>query len=105
MGQRYRRPPTPPLGRGPLCGSSRLGTLAQMSRCVREGRRLRRAVGTLAVAAALVALTACVDEPTREAGSSEVSVAGEQLTRVDPATDGRFVVGVLLAQSGPLAAA
>jgi len=51
------------------------------------------------------ALTACVDEPRGDAGSPSVTVAGTHLTRDDPATDGRTVIGVLLAQTGPLAAA
>jgi ABC-type branched-subunit amino acid transport system substrate-binding protein len=48
--------------------------------------------------------TACVDEPP-PSGAPDATVAGRVLTRVDPATDGRFVVGVLVAQTGPLAAA
>jgi ABC-type branched-subunit amino acid transport system substrate-binding protein len=45
----------------------------------------------------------CADEPTPKA--AEVTVAGKRLTRADPATDGRFVIGVLVAQTGQLAAA
>jgi ABC-type branched-subunit amino acid transport system substrate-binding protein len=49
-------------------------------------------------------LTGCVDEPSPSA-APDVTVAGRTITRIDPATDGRFVVGVLLARTGPLAAA
>jgi ABC-type branched-subunit amino acid transport system substrate-binding protein len=56
------------------------------------------------VLALLGALTGCVDEPSPDA-TPDVTVAGRTITRVDPATDGRFVVGVLLARTGPLAAA
>jgi ABC-type branched-subunit amino acid transport system substrate-binding protein len=54
--------------------------------------------------AALVAVTtaACASDPP-ERGA--VEVAGRAITRVDPAADGRFVVGVLVAQTGPLAGA
>jgi ABC-type branched-subunit amino acid transport system substrate-binding protein len=76
-----------------------------MPRCVREGRRLRRTGGFVLAALAAAVVPACVDEPARDTSAPAVTVAGEQLTRADPATDGRFVVGVLLAQSGPLAAA
>jgi hypothetical protein len=65
---------------------------------------LRRISGLVVVVLVLLAMPACADEPVQDARSS-VTVAGVQITRDDPATDGRFVVGVLLAQSGPLAAA
>jgi ABC-type branched-subunit amino acid transport system substrate-binding protein len=63
--------------------------------------RLRR---FLVVAAVGALLAGCVDEPVPDA-SPAVTVAGRTITREDPATDGRFVVGVLLARTGPLAAA
>jgi ABC-type branched-subunit amino acid transport system substrate-binding protein len=70
-------------------------------------RRSRRAWLTAIVGGALTAsaLSACVDEPTVDAGRSAVTVAGTHVAREDPASDGRTVIGVLLAQSGPLAAA
>lgn len=63
-----------------------------------------RAWRTVVVAVVLVLLTACGTDPVRPQ-ASPVTVKGRMVSRVDPATDGRFVVGVLLAKSGPLAAA
>ena len=66
-----------------------------------RGRRSALAVVVLAL---LTLLASCGSDPVRPQ-ASPVTVAGRQVSRVDPATDGRFVVGVLLAKTGPLAAA
>jgi ABC-type branched-subunit amino acid transport system substrate-binding protein len=66
--------------------------------------RVRHLARVLTALLVVTTATACVDEPARDA-SPAVEVEGRTITRADPATDGRFLVGVLLAQSGPLAAA
>jgi len=52
--------------------------------------------------------TACADETVgqqRRDSRAETEVEARTLTRRDPAADGRFLVGVLVARTGPLAAA
>jgi ABC-type branched-subunit amino acid transport system substrate-binding protein len=74
----------------------------------RRASRARAAPTTLRLAGALLAgalsVAGCVDEPPLDAGP-DVTVAGRQERRFDPAGDGRTLVGVVVARSGPLAAA
>jgi ABC-type branched-subunit amino acid transport system substrate-binding protein len=61
------------------------------------------------LAIVLVAIVAgCADEtvgiPERDS-RPQTEVEGTTLTRRDPADDGRFLIGVLVARTGPLAAA
>jgi ABC-type branched-subunit amino acid transport system substrate-binding protein len=62
---------------------------------------------SVVIALLLVAavLGGCADDPVVAPPRTETEVEGRTVTRRDPALDGRFLVGVLVARTGPLAAA
>jgi ABC-type branched-subunit amino acid transport system substrate-binding protein len=70
----------------------------------RGGGRRELALAVAVLGVAMAGATGCGDAP-RTGVAPEATVAGTRVVRVDPASDGRFLVGVLIARTGPLAPA